>query len=879
MFKSIRYRLLFWLLTFVFFSVLIIIPINSLFEKKKDKINLVVSEINSLNLQLLRLFKSSNDFIFIEPVNQIFFISGRSNFLDERQVLNTLIEDKFYEIQSLGRSESFFYEKELSDLKNEYENYNLIFDSLVYLTYKHGYSNFGIEGEMIDYADALEKSGKLDKMQLLQIRRNEKDYLLKRDKFYIENFDRLSNGLISYIRRSPKFTKEERSRQIDLLNDYKSSFHTLVEIKNKIDSDLKYKLNQKSSLLDSKLASLTINASLTKHVMEKNLRFFYIVFVILSVAVSVLISILISGRILAHLEVITDYISKLTESNFSFTGKPELKNASSEIRKIYLEFRNMVAQLHRWERLRDKALQEAEENQLRYRELADMLPQSIYETDELGNFVYVNKAWHKNFGYTKEDLKLGLNLIETVISESRDNILGKIKLENSNFVAIRKDGSRFPASVYSDNIYNGTQFKGRRGIIIDITERNLYISSLKKETQKAQTSDKLKSSFLANMSHEIRTPMNSIIGFSNLLASDDIREDQKLNFINYIKTSGEILLNLIDDIIDIAKIEAGEIKINKKECNLNEVFDELHKSFEEIKNRMDKKSINLTHDVVQNSNLIIKTDPFRLRQILTNLLNNALKFTDSGSIEFGYKIKNEKSIEFFVKDTGIGLSRDELGYIFERFKRTANSEEKNIIGTGLGLAISKNLVEIMGGEMWVNSVPGKGTTFFFTLPYLKTTGSVNSEMLNNEFLESYKWTGKTILVVEDDEQSYYFLKELLKRTGVNIVRACNGLDAVEICKSNAVIDIVLMDIQLPRMNGFEATIQIKKIKKSLPVIAQTAYAMSGDKERCLMAGCDDYIQKPLSIENLLPKIHQHFNIKEKSGMNISTKILPDPLSN
>ncbi|NJK85216.1 MAG: PAS domain S-box protein [Bacteroidales bacterium] len=238
-------------------------------------------------------------------------------------------------------------------------------------------------------------------------------------------------------------------------------------------------------------------------------------------------------------------------------------------------------------------MREAEGNEIRYRELADLLPQSIYETDELGNFTYVNKAWYKNFGYTKEDLKSGLNLIETVISESDDDILGDIKLENSNFVAIRKDGSRFPASVYSSNIMDEKNVTGKRGIIIDATERNLYISSLKKATHKAQTSDKLKSSFLANMSHEIRTPMNSIIGFSNLLASDEIHDEQKRNFLNYIKTSGELLLNLIDDIIDIAKIEAGEIKINKKECNLNSLFEELHRSFEEIRKRTEKHSIKI----------------------------------------------------------------------------------------------------------------------------------------------------------------------------------------------------------------------------------------------------------------------------------------------
>lgn len=883
MFKSLRYRLLFWLLAFVLLTAFLLIPINSFFQKKKDKINLVVSEINSLNLQFFKYFKSSDNFLFIEPTNPSFYASGKSIYLEERGQLNESINKKFNEMGLLSRSSTFLYDDELKAIKQEFENYNLIFDSLVYLIYKHGYNNFGLEGEMIDNAAALEKTFAFDKIQLLQIRRNEKDYFLRRDPFYIENHNGLTNGLIEYIEKSARFSKEEKVKNINLINDYINSFFALVDIKNKIglldNSGLKYKLDQKSSSLEQKFSKLTYSAEANKKSLVKELQFFYITFISLSLILSVIISIFISRHILIHLEILTNYISKLTESNFSYNGKLELKNPSSEIRKIYFEFRNMVTKLRLWENLRDKALKEAEENELRYKELADMLPQSIYETDELGNFTYVNKAWHNNFGYTKEDLQAGLNLIETVISESKDDILGNIRLENSNFVAIRKDGSRFPASVYSDNFYQGDSLVGKRGIIIDITERNLYIHSLKKETFKAQNSDKLKSSFLANMSHEIRTPMNSIIGFSNLLASQDIMEEQKRNFVNYIKTSGEVLLNLIDDIIDIAKIEAGEIKINKKECNVNEMFNELYKSFEEIRDRSDKSYIMLKMNMNGNKNLTIKTDPFRLRQVLTNLINNALKFTDKGYIEFGFKIKNEKSLEFYVKDTGVGLSRDELGYIFERFKRSVHSEENNIVGTGLGLAISKNLVEIMGGEMWVDSSPGVGTTFFFTLPYLKTT-IVRNDVLDYEMIDSYKWTDKTILVVEDDEQSFFFLNELLKKTGVNILRASNGMDAVEMVKIHPQIDAVLMDIQLPRMNGFEATAQIKRIKKSLPIIAQTAYAMSGDKEKCLIAGCDDYVQKPLNIEILLPKVNQYlFNTKENLKIDPSLHILRDQYKN
>jgi len=259
--------------------------------------------------------------------------------------------------------------------------------------------------------------------------------------------------------------------------------------------------------------------------------------------------------------------------------------------------------------------------------------------------------------------------------------------------------------------------------------------------------------------------------------------------------------------------------------------------------------------------LTIKTDPYRLRQILSNLISNAIKFTETGSIEFGFKIKDAKTLELFVKDTGIGLSKDELNIIFERFKRTSKSEEKNIVGTGLGLAISKNLVELLGGDMWVKSNPGLGTTFYFTIPYLKVTKKIDQYLFEENFLQNYSWSNITILIVEDDDYSYSFLKEILKKTDANVIRVKNALAAIDICKSNVNIDIIMMDIQLPEMDGYEATREIKKIRKSLPIIAQTAYAMAGDKEKSILAGCDDYIAKPIDVRKLLPKINQFLSGK------------------
>ena len=860
MLNSLRYRLLGWFLIFSLLIACAIIPSNIILNRKEDKINSVVKEINSLHIDFLKIFRLSDDFFYSESFNPRFFITGESDILSQHQALTNSVEKKITNINNTTAWKSFKHDNELSQVDIEFKGYCVIYDTLVYLVYKKGYKNFGLEGEMIDYINKLENNSRIDKARILQIRRNEKDYFLRNDEFYIKNFDRLSLNLKSSINRNNRLSNNEKFLITSTLDNYINVFHLLVKVDRQIgiknNSGLWFDLRQKCLVIESLLVQLENKSINTQQALLRKTSIYYAIFVGFVIILSVVVSYVISKHLVSHLETLTRYISNLTEHNFRYIGKINLRYSATEIRQIYKEFRNMIAQLRVWEKQRDRALKNAEDNELRYRELADMLPQSIYETDELGNFTYVNKAWYKTFGYTNEDLDEGLNLIEIIISKSNNDLLGHHKIENSNYIAIRKDGSRFPASVYSDNIVKVNRLCGRRGIIIDITARDQYISTLKKETHKAQTADKLKSSFLANMSHEIRTPMNSIIGFSNLLSSEEIPEDQKAEFANYIKSSGELLMKLIDDIIDIAKIEAGEIRIDKKECNILKLLQELDHTYKEIINKSGKKHLRIILNPCDLKDLNIKTDPYRLKQILSNLINNAIKFTDTGYIELGYKIKNEKTIEFFVKDTGVGLSRDEISIIFERFKRTVASEEKNIVGTGLGLAISKNLVELLGGEMWVDSHPGLGTTFYFTLPYLKITLIDEQFLYDEDIFQDYEWENITILVVEDDNHSFSLLKETLKKTKAKIIRARNAEIAIDICKSNVDIDIVLMDIQLPQMNGYEATREIKKFRKSLPVIAETAFAMAGDKEKSILAGCDDYISKPININKLLPKINQ-----------------------
>jgi PAS domain S-box-containing protein len=880
MLNSLRYRLLGWFLIFFLLIACAIIPSNIILRKNEDKINSVVNKINDLHIDFLKIFRLSDNFFYSEPINPKFFITGESDILNQHLSMVSNVEKEIEDVHNTTTWKSFNIEHELYQVIKELKGYSIVFDTLVYLVYKKGYKNYGLEGEMIDYIYKLENNSKIDKTKILQIRRNEKDYFLRNDKFYIENFDRLSQNLKSSILRNNKLAKDEKTLIISTLDNYINVFHLLAEVNKQIglkdNSGLWLNLRKKCNIIESLLIRLEEKSVETQQALLRKTSIYYTIFVGFIILLSISVSYVLSKHVVSHLETLTTYISNLTKHNFRYTEKINLKNPATEIRQIYEEFRNMIAKLHVWEKQRDIALKNAQDNEFRYRELADMLPQSIYETDELGNFTYVNKAWYKTFGYTNKDLDDGLNLIETIVTKSSNDLLGHHKIENSNFIAIRKDGSKFPASVYSDNIIKGNRFCGRRGIIIDITARDQYISTLKKETDKAQTADKLKSSFLANMSHEIRTPMNSIIGFSNLLSSEDVPENEKTEFATYIKSSGELLLKLIDDIIDIAKIEAGEIKIDKKECNLFKLFQELHLTFKESINKSSKKHLRILFSNGHTKDLIIKTDPYRLKQILSNLINNAIKFTDAGSIEFGYRIKDEKTIEFYVKDTGIGLTRDEISIIFERYRRTVTSEEKNIMGTGLGLAISKNLVELLGGEMWVDSFPRLGTTFFFTLPYLKISKIVEQFSYEGNMSQDYNWSNITILIVEDDSHSFTFLKETLKKTNANIIHAKNAEIAIDICKSNLDVDIVLMDIQLPKMNGYEATREIKKFRKSLPIIAQTAFAMAGDKEKSILAGCDDYISKPININKLIPRINQFLARNKKIEQPEKKNNVKDP---
>lgn len=383
----------------------------------------------------------------------------------------------------------------------------------------------------------------------------------------------------------------------------------------------------------------------------------------------------------------------------------------------------------------------------------------------------------------------------------------------------------------------------------EITERKI-----------AEESDKLKTAFLANMSHELRTPMNAIIAFTKFLKDPELPFEQKDEYLDHITNAGDNLLRLIDDIIDTAKIEAKQLRISINPTNISHLLKEIKKVFIKLKLKYNYPA-DLVLNISTDKDVIINTDAVRIRQVLSNLLENAFKYTKKGTVEFGFT-ESEKGILFYVKDTGIGIAEEKQATIFERFSQIETDLNRKYGGTGLGLTISRNLAELLGGSLWVESKSGQGSIFRMLIPAagLRHVDVVTekSQSSNPLLQKRYNWENKAILVAEDEELNFKVLNTCLARTKAKVIHANDGLEAIELFKQEK-IDLVLMDLQMPVMDGYEATLAIKKINYNMPVIAQTSYVLANEKEKCLDAGCDDYIDKPLDLEELLHKIDKYLN--------------------
>ncbi len=494
------------------------------------------------------------------------------------------------------------------------------------------------------------------------------------------------------------------------------------------------------------------------------------------------------------------------------------------------------------------------------------LNQQILISNQAGLVLYFNDLFYANAPYPLEigssihDIPFA-DIMQKEDKEALSLLYKSILVRSSkqfryDFKCLQKDGNRYWLRLVNTEIEVGNGEYYFLHQIENIENQKQLVARLKQEKEKAEESDRQKSAFLANMSHEIRTPMNTIIGFTKLLAETSDQEE-KDQFAEIVQSSGSHLLNLINDIIDISKIEAGFQDMKLLPVNLNDLLGDIKKLYLHDK-RLIVKNLQLELESgLPELNATILTDDTRLRQVVSNLVDNAIKFTDKGTIVFGYKLPNETyndgtpKLLFFVKDSGIGIADEDQKRIFERFQQV--NEENKKMGTGLGLSIVNSLIKKLGGDIWVESVLGNGSTFYFTIPYLqKKKMTVPKTQKNSE--ETPDFQERVILIAEDIATNYQYLEVLLRKTKAQLIWVKNGKDAVKEVLSERQIDLVLMDLRMPIMDGYSATKQIKLIKPKLPIVAVTAFAINGDMEKAFDFGCDEYITKPVMKQELFDKM-------------------------
>ena len=522
-----------------------------------------------------------------------------------------------------------------------------------------------------------------------------------------------------------------------------------------------------------------------------------------------------------------------------------------------------------------KAKEKAEENEVLFRNLFENSPIGKSMTAIDGS-LHVNKSFCDIVGYSEEELK-GMNWTEISYPEDIPLANEQIRLLLNGEIAktrfekryIHKNGNIIWIDL-STYLQRDKENKTQSFIttIIDITARKNFENDLIKAKEHAEESDRLKSAFLTNMSHEIRTPMNGILGFIDLLKKPNLSSEDKQVFLQTIQISGNRMLNTINNIVDMSKIESGHMNLDIKGTNINEKIEFIYKFF---KPEIESKGLKfLFTNGLQTKDAVIGTDIEKAYAILTNLVRNAIKFTSEGSIEFGYVQKTDKvsgstesgrnaELEFFVKDTGIGIPKNQHQMIFERFRQGSESNNRGYEGSGLGLPICKSYLEMLGGKIWVESEEGKGSIFYFTIPY--NPMSEETYTIENDApagLKELQMKNLKILIAEDDEISYLLLAQTLQEISTEFLHAITGVEAIEACRSNPDIDLVLMDIRMREMDGLEATQRIRQFNKDVIIIAQTANAFAVDGEKAIEAGCNDYITKPINMTHLFELIRKYF---------------------
>lgn len=501
-----------------------------------------------------------------------------------------------------------------------------------------------------------------------------------------------------------------------------------------------------------------------------------------------------------------------------------------------------------------KALQES---QMFFQTIFEQATAGIVQSSPEGKIELVNQKFCDIVGYTKKEL---LRFQFQDITHPNDWELQRKEIERiynreiSSFSTekryIHKKGHSVWVQLHFNVIRdNEGNVKSAIGVVTDITAEKEYRQNLLKAKEKAEENDRLKSAFLANMSHEIRTPVHGIIGFAEMLNRPRLSPERRSQYSRLVADSSQQLMKIINDVIDISKIETGQIEKQEEAVLINDMMLDIFTFYQTVAKKNNIRIYLEPH--LPDSETYILTDEVKLKQIISNLIDNAIKFTHEGYIKLLYQRKNEQ-IEFCVEDTGIGISDELQDAIFERFRQADVGDARKYGGTGLGLTIARSYAILLDGKLWVESKEGKGSRFYLSIPY---KAAKQTEQEPNDI----QTTTDTILIAEDEQINFLFLHEMLLDTGRNIIHAQNGREAVELCATNHDIKLVIMDVKMPKMDGYTATKEIKKIRPDLPIIAQTAFALAHERQRAMQAGCDDYIAKPFNEADFIEKVKLHLS--------------------
>ncbi len=564
------------------------------------------------------------------------------------------------------------------------------------------------------------------------------------------------------------------------------------------------------------------------------------------------------------------------QNTFKNIGKTPDENDVISIKELIHELQVHQTELEMQNEELHQIQEDLRRSEKRYEELYDKAPISYLTLNKSAEILDVNLTAAEKFDMPREFLlnksfydfvnredrdQIYLHLVNVMKTKTLQNCECKINLDQAKSksdIEAQQPNAEFWALLESISFKDNEGNDLYRTVLSDITERKKMEDELKKAKEKAEENDQLKTTFLANMSHEIRTPMNGILGFADLLLKNSLGNQEREQYLEMIHKSGQRLVNTLNDIIELSKIEVGISNVEQEATNINQNIEDVVQFFKpEAKNK--NLALQIDHlPAASTSNIV--TDKSKLESILTNLIKNAIKYTDKGSIHVGCHIEGGDLI-IYVQDTGIGVPKERQQAIFNRFEQADITDQKAFEGSGLGLALIKSYVEMLNGTIELESKEGKGSTFNVTLPYrqaerTEATQFATSETTKTNEKANLKDQNLKILVAEDDEASFLVLSIILKQINCEVIHAQSGKETLNMSYQNPDLDIIFMDIKMPEMNGYEVTEHIREFNSNVYIIAQTSYALKGDSQKAFQAGINDYLTKPIKEEELMKALMQ-----------------------